>query len=134
MSESNATGVRLAVLLPAINCVKSRQLRIFLCRYISDGIATGNYDAESAARIAYPKCCRSAKAVKVRALQILALKSVKRVLDSHFRRTSLQSALDEVRRLIRRAMRRNSGNENIVAVLTRMSKTLETLAGEKSNV
>lgn len=130
MSEPNTAGVSLNVLLPALGKL-SPPLRIFLARYISTG------DKFDAAKVAYPRC-QSTQAVQIRAAHALSRKSVQRVLALYRGQDNselnLQIALADTRRILKRVLRRNANNEKMVGILRRMLKTLETLAGDKSNV
>jgi hypothetical protein len=127
MSQTNP--VPLAVLLPVLGRL-SQPERIFVARYLSTG------DKFDAAHIAYPRC-KSAKAIQIRALQVLGRKKVVRVLALHSGRNdaqlNLEIALADTRRIVKRALRRNSGNEKLTAPLNRMLDTLARIAGEKSN-
>jgi len=122
--------VRLEVLLPAMQHLSESQ-RIFLARYLSNG-----RNAADAVSVAYPRC-KSAKAIQIRGLQVLARKSVRRVLALHRGQSDSELKLDltlaDVRRLVRRSLRRNAGDETLVDPLNRILETLAAIAGVKSN-
>lgn len=124
MPSTQPNLVPLAFLLPAMMEHLTEPQRIFVARYLANG-----HDAQDAARLAHPKC----KNALVRGLQMLGCKSVRRILDMHFHRNPIESALDDVRRLLKRSLRKNAGSEKLVASLDRISKTLATFGGEKSN-
>jgi len=70
-------------------------------------------------------------------LQVLARKSVRRVLALHRGQSDSELKLDltlaDVRRLVRRSLRRNAGDETLVDPLNRILETLAAIAGVKSN-
>lgn len=128
MSEPNTAGVSLNVLLPALGKL-SPALRIFFARYIATG------DKLDAARLAYPRC-KSTQTIQICAAHALARKSVRRCLALYLGQKDadlrLELALSDTRRILKRVLRRNA-NEKVVDILRRMSKTLDVIAGEKSN-
>lgn len=133
MPQPNSENrVPLEILLPAMQRLSQSQ-RTFLARYLSNG-----HDAQDATRIAFPRC-KLAKAIQIRGLQVLGRKSVRRVLAIHCGQNNselnLELALTDTRRLVKRALRRNRnvGNDALVVSLNRMSKTLASIAREKSD-
>jgi|SRR5579863_935322 len=132
MSQPNSAGLSLETLLPAIQRLSEPQ-RIFLVRYVGRGAATGSYDALDAVALAYPRIAHSSKRVKALAYQLLHRTKIKKLLALHFGQSNLDLTLADVRRLVKRALRRNETNEKLAAALNRISKTLAAIAGEQFN-
>ena len=127
MSNPTPNRLRLDELIPALQEL-NRSQQLFLARYISNGTVTGTYDAEEACRLAYPKCT-SDKAIQVRACQLLAKPTIRRVLDLHFRRSEAESLLIEVRRLLKRALRRNADRPKLLNAIRKLSKHFDFVKG-----
>jgi len=132
MTQPKSTGLSLEALLPAIQRLSAPQ-SFFLVRYIGRGANTGTYDAEEAVRITYPRISKSPKRVKTLAYQILNRRNIKKILALHFGQSDLELTLTDLRRLLKRVLRRHANTEKLAPPLNRISKTLATIAGEKSN-
>ena len=93
------------VITPEFSKLNPSQRR-FVVRYIDQGTVNGTYDAVDAVRHAYGM---NTKYVEIRAYQILRNRTVKKVLDIHFRRSGLDSILSDLRRAAKQSVKLKLG-------------------------
>jgi hypothetical protein len=91
----------------------SKQQQIFLLEYISGGIITGEYDAESAARLAYP----NVKEIGIWANRLLVNKKVSRIVALHQGLSEAEVLLADVRSLITKSRRAGAPWMKVAAAL-----------------
>lgn len=113
------------LLVPEMLKTLSPAQSIFVARYLVNG-----RNSVEAAKIAFPNC----KSPQIRGLQTLGCKSVRRILAMHDGENKaslkLEFLLGDTRRIVKRALK-GANNERLVAVLTRISKTLAVIANAK---
>jgi hypothetical protein len=127
MQPSTNATLPLESLLPAIARLKTEQLRLFVIRYLESNCT----DLVGATKSAYPKCAAAknpARRLQIRGRQLLARRSVRKILDLHFNRSPFESTLDEVRVLLARSLRLNrkaADRKRWLAALSKLSVTME---------
>ena len=99
----------------------SRQQQNFIFEYVSSGITQGHYDAESAARAAYPKV----KHITVWASRLLGNKHIKTILAWHLGLTDAEVLLADIRSLVKRSRRKGANLDILVAPWLRAVAALE---------
>jgi len=102
MPDLNSTR-RIAELMntPEFRILTGQQ-QAFLARYI-----VGGYNAIEACKFAYAG--KSTKNAELRAYQLLGNKRLRAVLDLHFRRSAMESLLEDLHIAIKKSLRRDRG-------------------------
>lgn len=108
--------VRLADLIQRreFQCLTSKQ-QAFLSRYISSGLLTGCYDATAAVASVYRTTPKNAV---VMSYEILGNRKIKAVMDLHFRRSELDSIMDDLGRAARLSIARDLKNGGSLTIAT----------------
>jgi hypothetical protein len=78
----------------------------FVTHYVQHGLSSGTYDAVAAIRFAFGQDTNRAD---LRAYQLLRSKTVRRVLDLHFRRDGLEVILSDLQRAARKSVKLGLG-------------------------
>jgi hypothetical protein len=96
---------------------------------LQSGEATGAYNFIAAAAIAYPGSARKPRSLAVRSSQMQAHKNVRRCLDLAFGRLPEDPVLEDLRRAIRKSIRRDGGllSDNTLTAI----RFYEKYAGKK---
>jgi hypothetical protein len=92
------------ILTPEFRVLNDHQ-RKFVVRYVEDGLASSGYDAVAALKHAYGPV----KNTEIREYHTLRNKTVKKVLDLHFRRSPLESILADLQRAARKSVKLKLG-------------------------
>ena len=106
-SDERKRFVPLEELLLTADFLKlSRAQRIFVLRYIREGLATGRYDAVAATKAAYPRATKNAN---IRSYQLLAGKKIRTLLALYFREGELSTLLSDLKRVVKKSTKQGLG-------------------------
>jgi hypothetical protein len=92
--------------------VLTAKQKTFISQLIATGLASGRYNGTAAAAFSY-----TTKFPSVMACQLLKQRKIKRVMDLHFRRSNLDSILDDLKTAARKSARAGTLNSRTVKLL-----------------
>ena len=95
--------------------VLTSKQKVWASKYLSSGILTGTYDALGAAMAAYRTTPKNAVIISC---QLMGNRRIKRVLDLHFRRSELDSIMDDLSRATRLSIARDLKKGGSLSVAT----------------